>query len=214
MGTEAELAALIPPHDVVIVTERLILRPVRPLTDLHVLHGIRRNANAMRYMSSGVEPESDPFKCQSYNRITMMMAPGSYALAIELKPSPTVSSAEVIGFIAFFNPPALGYLFDEQYWGKGYASEALVAFVGRYWDEFPLGLPSLAPKDRNLLLAHVQFGHEASEKVLRRAGFRARGHFADESGTVHRTTFMIERPTKLAAHPVFKGDLIHRYTTC
>jgi hypothetical protein len=50
MGTEAELATFKSPHDVVITTERLKLRPVQPRADIHAIHRMRRNPNAMKYM--------------------------------------------------------------------------------------------------------------------------------------------------------------------
>ncbi|KAI0130152.1 GNAT domain-containing protein [Xylariales sp. AK1849] len=200
MGTEAELASLTSPHNIVITTERLHMRPVRPTTDLYVMHTIRRSSNAMKFSTTGVETEKDPFKCHTFERMRIMTAPGSYALAVELKRTEPNHSAQALGFVAVSHPPALGYMFDEPYWGKGYATEALDAFVKRYWEEFPTGLPILTkPEDQNVLMAHVMEGNEASEKVLRKVGFReVRKGIVDLPGrpATKETIFMIKRPDK------------------
>jgi RimJ/RimL family protein N-acetyltransferase len=150
--------------------------------------------------TTGVETEEDPFKCASFDRMRLMTAHGSFSFAIELQPSGDAASGETIGFIGLFRPPACGYLLDEPYWGKGYATESLKAFVRKYWEYFPEGAPNLKPEDRNILLAGVFAGNRASENVLKKAGFReVRKDVAElPSGvTVQETVFMIERPEKV-----------------
>ncbi|ETS85038.1 hypothetical protein PFICI_03063 [Pestalotiopsis fici W106-1] len=200
MGTEAELATFKSPHGVIIKTQRLKLRPVYPLTDIHVIHRMRRNPNAMKFMSTGVEIEDDPFKSVSFDRMRIMTAPGSFSFAVELLLSDGQTSGDIIGIIGLFRPPACGYLFDEPYWGKGYATEAVEGFARGYFEHFPEGVPGLDPANRNILLAYVYEGNHASEKVLKKAGFREIRKEVGEAHTgepVTATVFMIERPEKV-----------------
>lgn len=60
MGTEAELASFKAPHDTVIITSRLKLRPVYPLTDIHIIHRMRRNPNSMKHMCVSPDPTPLP----------------------------------------------------------------------------------------------------------------------------------------------------------
>ncbi|KAK9773394.1 putative N-acetyltransferase domain-containing protein [Seiridium cardinale] len=200
MGTEAELAAFKSPHDVVITTQRLRLRPIYPLTDIHAIHRMRTNPNSMKYMTTGPETEEGPLKSASFDRMRLMTAPGSFSFAVELKPSGEESSGEIIGFLGLFRPPSCGYLIDEPYWGKGYATEASKGFVEKYWENFPEGAPGLKPEERNILTAHVFEGNTASEAVLKKTGFRECGKEVEElpSGRIVRATvFKIERPEKV-----------------
>lgn len=200
MGTEAELATFKSPHDVIVKTQRLKLRPVSPMTDIHVIHRMRQNPNGMKYMSTGPETEEDPYKSVSFDRMKLMTAPGSFSFAVELLPSGGKAAGEIIGIIGLFRPPACGYLFDEPYWGKGYATEAVEGFVRAYWDTFPQGAPGLDPADRNILLAYVYEGNLPSAKVLKKAGFREIRREAGQAASGEPVTaivFMTERPEKV-----------------
>lgn len=149
--------------------------------------------------TTGVETEEDPFKCASFNRMKLMAAPGSFSFAIELLPSGS-DAPEIIGCLGLFHPPACGYLLDEPYWGKGYATEALRGFVQMYWEHFPEGAPGLRPEERDILQAHVLEGNVPSERVLQKAGFRElRKDVMDlPSGQkVNETVFELARPDKV-----------------
>lgn len=129
-----------------------------------------------------------------------MTAPGSFSFAVELLPNGNQATGATIGVLGLFRPPACGYLLDEPFWGYGYATEALKAFVQKYWEHFPEGAPGLQPEDRDLLLAHVHEGNVASENVLKKVGFRAIGQEVsklDSGETVRATVFRIERPDKV-----------------
>lgn len=155
--------------------------------------------NAAR--TTGVETEEDPFKCASYDRMKIMTAPGSFSFAIELKSSDDGHSGEIIGIIGLFRPPSCGYLIDEPFWGKGYATEALRGFVQKYWEHFPEGAPGLRPEDRNILTAGVFEGNSASENVLKKVGFKEiRKEFEElpSGGPILTTIFMLERPEKVS----------------
>ncbi|KAI1875991.1 uncharacterized protein JN550_001487 [Neoarthrinium moseri] len=208
MGTEAELSTFKSPHDVVVETERLRLRPVYPLTDLYVFHRMRRNPRSMQ--TTGAETEEDPFKSVSFDRMRTMTSPGSFSFAIELKSNSTDEPDATIGVMGLFRPPGCGYLLDEPYWGRGYATEALSAFVKTYWEYFPEGAPGIRPEDRNIIIAGVYEGNVASEKVLKKAGFREirKEPVETPSGPSRETVFMIERPNKVLLPDEVSGNVI------
>ncbi|PGH00524.1 hypothetical protein GX51_05739 [Blastomyces parvus] len=66
----------------------------------------------------------------------------------------------------------LGYIFHPSAWGKGYATEAVSAFVYRFW----LGQP-----ETNEIEAQVDPENVASSNVLRKCGFALVAE-ADEDG--------------------------------
>ncbi|OJD17757.1 hypothetical protein AJ78_02166 [Emergomyces pasteurianus Ep9510] len=67
----------------------------------------------------------------------------------------------------------LGYIFHPSAWGKGYATEAVSAFVDRFWSE---------QVTANEIEAQVDPKNVASANVLRKCGFALVAE-ADEDGT-------------------------------
>lgn len=84
MGTEAELATFKSPHDVIVKTQRLRLRPVSPMTDIHVIHRMRQNPNGMKYMYV-----VQPLDLSSDNYLIRQLGP----LVLRQKKTPTKVSA-------------------------------------------------------------------------------------------------------------------------
>ena len=70
----------------------------------------------------------------------------------------------VIGKLGAWTLPEIGFLIDRAEWGKGFASEALAAFIAR---RRALGSPELT--------ADVDPRNAASLKLLRRHGFTETG---------------------------------------
>jgi RimJ/RimL family protein N-acetyltransferase len=151
--------------------------------------------------STGVETEEDPFKSMTYERIKFMVSSENFAFAIELQEAGADGIIPVIGVIGLFRPPALGYLIDEPYWGQGYATEALRAFVQTYWGYFPHGVPGLQPDEQDVLHAGVFEGNLASERVLLKVGFKEfrRGVFEADNGPVNDIMFSLKRPARVGA---------------
>ncbi|CAD0107853.1 unnamed protein product [Aureobasidium uvarum] len=104
-----------------IVTERLILRKIRP-SDSEAVFGFMSLPSVMRYTSR--EPLT-----QVHQAITYLSerTEGSniYNFAVCLK-DPTNT---VIGLLGSPSYPEIGYLFSPTHAGKGYATEALLAFT-------------------------------------------------------------------------------------
>lgn len=135
------------------------------------------------------------------------MRPGMFSFAVVL-PSPgpcrekdEEGDGEVVGFVGITSPPQIFYIFARASWGMGYATEALTAFLGEYWDRFPGGLKIEAgsgshgvDKDEggDFLEAHVHDGNVGSENVLRKCGFE------------------VVREGKTMAHGVEVGTQVYR----
>jgi RimJ/RimL family protein N-acetyltransferase len=72
-------------------------------------------------------------------------SPVKWIFAIELldvatEPQQIESSPPVIGMIgAVREPGEIGYMFKSEFWGKGYATEALRGFLPLFFDHYPGG---------------------------------------------------------------------------
>ncbi|WP_240309565.1 MULTISPECIES: GNAT family N-acetyltransferase [Sphingomonas] len=101
-------------------TERLLLRRARP-DDAPALHAIMRQPLAMRYWST--VPHPDLATTEAF--VASMIDPphaGSDEFVVE-------TEGRVIGKFGAWRLPDFGYLLDPAMWGRGYASEALAAFI-------------------------------------------------------------------------------------
>jgi RimJ/RimL family protein N-acetyltransferase len=63
--------------------------------------------------------------------------PNCWNFVIELLNTPNDSSQpHVIGLIGAVRAPEVGYMLNADYWGKGYATEALRAFMPLFFDHY------------------------------------------------------------------------------
>ena len=100
-------------------TERLVLRRARP-DDAPAMHRIMSDPVAMRYWSTPPHTEL----AQTERWIGSMVEPHPDCDDFIL----TVDGA-LIGKFGAWRLPEFGFLIDPGHWGKGYASEAMIAFV-------------------------------------------------------------------------------------
>ena len=101
-------------------TERLLLRRATA-KDIEPMHRILSSPQAMRYWSS--LPHSELKQTQEW--MASMIDPslnGSDEFVV-------VADGEMIGKVGCWQPPEIGFIFDPAFWGRGYASEALGAFI-------------------------------------------------------------------------------------
>lgn len=86
--------------------------------------------------------------------------PSIYNFAVCLKDSTNT----VIGLLGSPSYPEIGYLFSPVYGGKGYATEALLAFTP--------ALFAMMPVEQTYAEAHVDIENVASIKLLERCGWQ------------------------------------------
>lgn len=81
----------------------------------------------------------------------------------------------MIGLVGAFRSAGseAGYIFNESFWGQGYASEALAAFLKIHWQRVTTD-PTL-PQE---VSARVDPDNPASVRVLQKCGFRDVGPLA------------------------------------
>ncbi|KAK7975362.1 hypothetical protein PG989_013825 [Apiospora arundinis] len=192
-----------PQHGLEIESSRLRLRAVRA-ADLHALHAIRTDPMVMEYMSTGVETEPDAEKSHSVVRVQMMMKPDNFAFAVTTKgtadgtvPLEAQEGREAIGFIGIARYPEVFFIFERASWGKGYATEALEAFLATYWSNFPNGLQQTSQEHKDILQAYVVAENSGSARVLEKVGFKQIGtalaQIGDRKDVLERV-YEIQRP--------------------
>jgi RimJ/RimL family protein N-acetyltransferase len=119
-------------------------------------------------------------------------------LSMELLPrniDDTLHKPRVIGVIGAIRTPEVGYMIHTDFWGKGYASEALQAFMPVFFEHY-------SDKERyDFAEAHVDPEHIPSRKVLEKAGFmllevRKQDFQSPTLGMRDTCIYRLERPGK------------------
>jgi RimJ/RimL family protein N-acetyltransferase len=80
----------------------------------------------------------------------------------------TKTSPRVIGLIGAVRTPEVGYMFNSKYWGQGYATEALCAFIPLFFEHFSGGEQDLYEYAEALTDTELV----SSQNVLLKAGFK------------------------------------------
>lgn len=132
-------------------TERLLLRRAR-MADVAAMHAIMSDPVAMRYWST--PPHSELAETERW-----------IASMIEDDPAErddfiVTLDGRLIGKMGAWRLPEFGFLFDPAYWGRGFAREAMEAFVQRR-----------RARGSTELTADVDPRNAASIRLLERAGF-------------------------------------------
>jgi RimJ/RimL family protein N-acetyltransferase len=132
-------------------TERLLLRRFT-MDDVPAMHRLLSDPRATRFWST--PPHDTLEQTEEWVRSEVEMPP-------QLSDDFVVTlDGELIGKLGCFRLPEIGYLFDPAVWGRGYASEAMAAFIER---RRRLGSPELT--------ADIDPGNDASLRLLARCGF-------------------------------------------
>ncbi len=107
-------------------TDRLILRRARP-DDLEAIHAVLSDERAMQYWSHG--PHADLARTKAWLD-SMIDAPAedSDDFVITL-------DGKVIGKLGAWRIPEIGFILRSDHWGRGYAGEAMRAFLNHIFHD-------------------------------------------------------------------------------
>lgn len=141
----------------ILTTERLTLRPLQGI-DAPALHAWLSDPTVMRFWSTLPHAELSETIRWVEMSAAEMAAGRAHDYAVLLK-------ERVVGRVAFWQGDEIGFFFDPEIWGKGYAREALAAFCAYGFRE--LGFSEIR--------AEVDPENEASLRVLERVGFQRTG---------------------------------------
>ncbi len=140
------------PEMVTIRTERLVLRRAT-MADLPAIHALLSNPEGMRYWST--PPHTDIAQSERWLRSMVEADPvTSDDFVIE-------KDGAVIGKLGCWALPDIGFNLMSAEWGRGYASEAMVAFIDR----------RRAFGDPRAITADVDPRNAASLRLLEKHGF-------------------------------------------
>jgi RimJ/RimL family protein N-acetyltransferase len=160
-------------------TERLLLRRAR-IDDVAAFHAILGDARAMRYWSTPPHRTLDETR-----EWVASMAEDDPAVredfVVEL-------DGRVIGKTGCYRLPEIGFILHPDWWGKGYAAEALAAVIAHIF----------ATRDVPKLVADVDPRNRASIGLLARLGFaethRAKGTWQVGGELCDSVYFALPRP--------------------
>ena len=136
-------------------TQRLLLRRAR-LDDLAPLHAMMSDAETMRYWSTPPHPDLETTRAWLDS---MVAAPPDVSDDFIVE-----KDGEAIGKLGAWRLPEVGYLIGRPHWNRGYAAEAMAAFVAYAF-----------ANRTDHLTADVDPRNTASLALLARMGFRETG---------------------------------------
>ena len=174
----------------VIITDRLLLRPLLP-TDGVAIYALRSNpeiiATCLTHLQVETKAEFVGFlksyaeskKCVSHcvellvssQHEIKKMEDQEQRITRNEKDEPdsvyeVQGDSEVIGLVGAHQVPEIGYMFLPEHWGKGYATEAMRAWMGWYWKVYPGN-----DKEGEYLKAVTGPEAVSSRRVLQKCGF-------------------------------------------
>lgn len=137
-------------------TTRLVLRRAIP-GDLQAMHAILSDPRAMTYWSHGPHESLERTR-EWLDSMIASPADRSEDFVVTL-------DGRTIGKLGAWRLPEFGFILSPEHWGRGYASEALAAFL-----DHAFGRP-----DVDHLVADVDPRNRASLALLQRHGFAETG---------------------------------------
>jgi len=151
-------------------TDRLLLRPIDPVTDVDALHAYLSRDDVCAYIPP--EPSTREQLAERYaqperHRSELTEEGQVLALAVVLK-----ETGRLIGdLVLFFHSEQhrhgeIGYVLDPSYHGKGYATEAARALLALAFDG------PWTPHPLRRVTARIDAENPASAAVLRKLGMR------------------------------------------
>lgn len=176
---------ILPSPQPTIESPRLILRPIAA-ADVPDFHSMRNQLPVMRFLN---DPQGDATPAATLAWMEKFLPPNqdkTFFLAVVLK-----ETDKLIGAVGRHipEPPECAYIFRLEEWAKGYATEALKAWLVAYWT-LPRNSISIKeagnlrvsegfkPKDASeVMLGTTNEQNGASIRVLEKAGFKERRRY-------------------------------------
>ncbi|KAL2859924.1 GNAT family N-acetyltransferase [Aspergillus lucknowensis] len=160
-------------------TERLVLRPLRTESDVDAagVFRIRGRQDVIDWLWPRI-PDAGPEDTKKWARKKVFPTPDGagavgdrlfYFVVTRKGDADSDSPESIIGAVGVnsLDPaPSVGYSFHPDVWGKGYATEAVRAVVGAWWD-----LPRAWSFEEEKLYAGVNCANVGSVRVLEKVGF-------------------------------------------
>ncbi|KAI1431573.1 acetyltransferase domain-containing protein [Xylaria sp. CBS 124048] len=208
-------------------TERLLLRPLTQ-SDLHAYHVLRKQPEFMSESSRG-QPDADISETQA-GLDSLTAAPYDHFIFGFF----LATTGDLIGEGGIHNVrhgatgwPELGYKLGPEFWGRGYATEAMRAVLHAWWalpreeeatgahpDTIPLARGSslaadddkavMVPLLRELVVAEIGEYNVASRRVLEKLGFEHFATWEEPDTQLHR----LGQPITIAHYALPRPDVI------
>ena len=156
-----------------LVTERLVLRPFTR-GDVDAVHAYRRREDVARYLFDvPLSREECALAIQQrIGQVTLEAEGDKVVLAVDL-----ATNGALIGEVSLIwrsvdaRQGEVGWIFDPEYQGQGYATEAANAMLD-------LGF---GPGDMHRISARCDVRNEASWRLMERIGMRREAHFREHA---------------------------------
>lgn len=168
---------------IIFETERLLVRQI-DLADLDAMYAVYSDAEAMRWVGEG-----EPIKreqCEQWILVTQQnYASRGYGMFALLERD----SGKIFGFCGLVHPggqaePEIKYALRREFWGKGFATEAVSAML-------PYGASSFGLTE---IIATTAPENTASHRVLTKSGMQFGELRQDEDGEFNQ--FFVWRPSQ------------------
>jgi RimJ/RimL family protein N-acetyltransferase len=149
--------------DYPIRTERLLLRPLDPIADIDAVHAYQSREDVCRYVPAVPRGREEVATWLAGRASTVDAEGQALGLAVVVRETGTL-----IGDVMLFYRSAehrsgeIGYVFNPEHHGNGYATEACRALLALAFDGLQL----------HRVTARIDARNDASAAVLRRLGMR------------------------------------------
>lgn len=162
-----------------IETKNLILRPINQL-DVGRLHEIYSNPVVMKYIYDGSVFTKEKSEVRVSECLLHWEKNGFGLFVMIEKMTKKIAGYCVLRYFTDDHPDLngkieIGYILDEPFWGKGYATEAVIACIQFGFDQCNF----------NQILATILPENIASQKVVKKAGMIYIGDL-ETHGLVHQ----------------------------